>query len=139
MSELRVDRAPAPHFTGRMRKFFVFFALLCAVAPSGCLWKKSAPQYTETTPAPARAPVAATPAPITPAYSNHNVILTPENALVGKVASVNPGGRFVVLNFPVGHLPQNDQSLQLYRQGAKVAEVKITGPQQDDNIVADIV
>jgi len=52
---------------------------------------------------------------------------------------VNPGARFVVLSFPVGKLPAIDQRLNLYRAGLKIGEVKITGPQYDDNIVADLV
>jgi hypothetical protein len=32
-----------------------------------------------------------------------------------------------------------DQQLFLYRAGLKVAELKVTGPQNDDNIVADLV
>ena len=48
-------------------------------------------------------------------------------------------GRFVVLNFPVGQMPKMDQTLFLYRAGLKVAEVKVTGPQSDNNTVADLV
>jgi len=59
--------------------------------------------------------------------------------LVGKVVRFNSEGRFVVLNFPIGHLPGVDQRLNVYRQGLKVGEVKVTGPQRDDNTVADIV
>jgi hypothetical protein len=36
-------------------------------------------------------------------------------------------------------MPLVDQHLNLYRRGLKVGEVKITGPQQDDNIVGDLV
>jgi hypothetical protein len=36
-------------------------------------------------------------------------------------------------------MPALDQQLNLYRKGAKVAEVKVTGPQRDKNIIADIV
>jgi|SRR3954464_10409251 hypothetical protein len=71
--------------------------------------------------------------------SNGKPIVTPGNSLIGKVASVNPGARFVVLNFPIGHLPTLQQHLFVYRKGLKVAELKVTGPQMDDNIVADIV
>ena len=56
------------------------------------------------------------------------MIVTPENALVGKVALVNPTGRFVVLNFPLGKMAAVDQHLNLYRRGLKVGEVKVTGP-----------
>jgi hypothetical protein len=68
-----------------------------------------------------------------------NVIITSDNLLVGKVAKANVDGRFVVLTFPIGHLPTLDQRLSLYRRGLKVGEVKITGPQLDDNVVGDIV
>jgi hypothetical protein len=53
--------------------------------------------------------------------------------------SYNSVGRFVVLNFPAGHLPRMDQKLFLYRAGLKVAELNVTGPQSDDNTVADVV
>ena len=52
---------------------------------------------------------------------------------------MNTAGRFVVLNFPVGHLPAVEQHLNLYRRGSKVGEVKVTGPQNDDNVVADLL
>jgi hypothetical protein len=66
-------------------------------------------------------------------------IVTPDNSLTAKVASYNPVGRFVVLSFPVGQMPQMNQTLFLYRGGLKVAELKITGPQSDNNTVADLV
>lgn len=74
-----------------------------------------------------------------PVPGKPGLIVTPENQLTGKIAMVNPAGRFVVINFPVGHMPAIDQRLNLYRRGLKVGEVKITGPQQDDNIVGDLV
>jgi hypothetical protein len=71
--------------------------------------------------------------------NSQKVVVTPENALVGRVATVNGVARFVVLTFPPGRLPALDQRLNLYRKGLKVGEVKVTGPQTDENIVADIV
>jgi hypothetical protein len=35
-------------------------------------------------------------------------------------------------------MPKMDQTLFIYRDGLKVAEVRVTGPQQDNNTVADI-
>jgi hypothetical protein len=70
---------------------------------------------------------------------NQELIVTPETAPTGKVVKVNQAGRFVVLNYPVGRLPALEMRLGLYRRGLKVAEVKIAGPQYDDNIVADVV
>jgi hypothetical protein len=69
---------------------------------------------------------------------NQSLIVTPENALSGKVLKVNPEARFVVLNFPIGKLPFIGQRLSVYRYNLKVGEVKVTGPQREDNIVADI-
>ncbi|HLH54958.1 MAG TPA: hypothetical protein VKY92_15210 [Verrucomicrobiae bacterium] len=66
------------------------------------------------------------------------VIMTPDTILVGKVVKVNTEGRFVVLSFPIGHLPVLEQRLGVYRTGLKVGEVRITGPQLDDNVVGDI-
>jgi len=67
------------------------------------------------------------------------VTVVPDTGLVGKVASVNASLHFVVLNFPVGRMAAVDQQLGLYREGQKIGDVKITGPQQDDNIIADII
>lgn len=66
-------------------------------------------------------------------------IVTADPTMVAKVLRFNAVGRFVVLNFPQGHLPKLDQHLFLYRNGLKTAEVKVVGPQQDTCIVADLV
>ena len=65
-------------------------------------------------------------------------MVTPDRVLLGKIARVNEVGRFVVLEFPVSHLPAMGQVLFVYRNGLKVAEVKVTGPQRDDHTVADL-
>jgi hypothetical protein len=101
--------------------------LLCAFAWCGCVHKRVADQPRVPPP---RAGSAA---------NYQRLIVTPENALVGKVATVNAAGRFVVLNFPLGKMAAVGQSLDLYRRGLKVGEVKVTGPQRDDNVVADLV
>ena len=59
--------------------------------------------------------------------------------MVGKVEMVNQNARYVVLSFPIGHLPAMEQRLSVYRSGLKVGEVKVSGPQVEDNVVADIV
>ena len=96
------------------------FAVLLALAASGCSWFHHKP-------ATAR-PAVAGPAPI----------VTPDYSLAAKVVSVDTVGHFVVMNFPSNQMPKMDQILFLYRNGLKVAEVRVTGPQQDSNIVADI-
>ena len=75
------------------------------------------------------------PAPVTVSKP----IVTPDVSLSAKVVSVNMVGRFVVLSFPPDNMPKVGQPLFLYRAGLKVADVKVTGPQQENNIVADLV
>ena len=89
----------------------------------GCLYHRPAPSAKRATLA------AVAPQPI----------VTPDNSLTARVVSYNASGRFVVLSFPPGQMPKLEQSLFLYRDGMKVGEVKITGPQRDNNIVADLV
>lgn len=65
-------------------------------------------------------------------------MVTPDVTLSGKVTSYNEVGRFVVLEFPIAHLPGIGQKLFVYRNGLKVGEIKVTGPQRDDHTVADV-
>lgn len=67
------------------------------------------------------------------------VIVTPAPGSAGRITSVNPTARFVVITYPIGvPLPSLEQKLDVYRAGLKVAEIKITGPARDLNTVADI-
>jgi len=59
--------------------------------------------------------------------------------MVGSVSAYNTAGRFVVLNFPVGKMPTLDQVMFVYRQGLKVGEVKIAGPERDHMTVGDLM
>jgi hypothetical protein len=60
-------------------------------------------------------------------------------AVSGKVAAVDSGNRFAVVTFPLGSVPGKDRQLNVYRNGIKVAGLKVTGPQRGNNTVADIV
>ena len=80
-----------------------------------------------------------TPATSKARAANQKSTLAPTLQLSGKVASVNSELRFVVLDFSVGDMPGINQRLGVYRAGQKVAQVKVTGPQSDTNIVADII
>ena len=71
--------------------------------------------------------------------SGQKLIITPDQGLEGRIAWVNSNLQFVVITFPVGQMPAVDQRLNIYRHGLKVGEVKITGPQNDDSIVGDIL
>ncbi len=66
-------------------------------------------------------------------------MITPDLRPIGRVQAVNTRGRFVVVSFPDSSMPALDQRLGVYRNGQKIGEVKITGPQREINVVADIV
>jgi hypothetical protein len=109
--------------------------VLVALAVSGCFWnKKSA-----TPPPGAPAGASGFSAVPTASHGDTKPVVVPDTSLIGKVVRVNSVARFVVLNFPIGHLPELGQKLNLYRGGLKVGEVKITGPQMEDNVVADVL
>ena len=74
-----------------------------------------------------------------PSAKPATVIVTPASSNVGKIASVNPVGRFVVITYPLGNLPAAERRLNVYRAGLKVAEVKAGRDRVDVNLVADIV
>ena len=101
--------------------------LLAGMLVTGCsIFHKS-----KKTPAPAPA--------VAPPPRTSQTVVTPDNSLSARVARYNADGRFVVLSFPVSQMPKLDQTLFVYRNGLKVAEVKVTGPQRDNNIVADLL
>jgi hypothetical protein len=103
-----------------MRALLAVILLFALVVP-GCARKKAAGAPTASAP---RAGTGTAPA---------------KAAWTGEVSRVNPVARFVVLSFPLDQMPVLDQRLNLYRRGAKVAEVKVTGPQRGNSIVADTV
>jgi hypothetical protein len=63
---------------------------------------------------------------------------TPILEAAGKVASVNPELRFVVIDFALNPVPKVDQRMSVYRQGQKVGEVKISSQARNSIIAADI-
>jgi len=106
-----------------MKSLMPFTLVIVGMLAAGCLHHRPAPGAKR-----------ATPAAVMP-----QTIVTPDNSLSARVISYNAAGRFVVLSFPPGQMPKLEQTLFLYRDGMKVGEVKITGPQRENNIVADLV
>ena len=106
--------------------------LSAAILLSGCAEDKSNTarygDFSTTTPTVASNQVAA----------SSKLIVTPADSLSGKVSRVDTSLRFAVLTFPIGHVPDVSHHLTLYRQGLKVGEVTVTGPQRNDSTVADI-
>jgi len=117
----------------RHMKVLLVLPLLIVLGLAGCSHK----QESAVKPTPG-ATGAATSGGSTSPTTATNLIVTPDGGLTGKVVSYNDAGRFVVLEFPVGHLPIPDQHLFVYRNGLKVGEVKVTTWQRDVYIVADL-
>ena len=73
-----------------------------------------------------------------PAGDQTNVVIATTGSPVGRIASVNAQAKFAVVNFPVGQVPANETRLSVFRAGAKVGELKISGPSADNFTVGDI-
>ena len=116
-----------------MRSLFLMI-LPCALVLAGCAEQK--PADPPVTP-PARAGAAGGARP-----NGHDEPGADRHAGERPRRQGGPGqhaARFVVLNFPLGKMAAVEQRLNLYRRGLKVGEVKVTGPQREDNTVADLV
>jgi hypothetical protein len=88
----------------------------------------------------AQHPPANAPAPAargtTPAHAAPTV--TPAATRAGKIISVKPELRFVVVDFSLSGVPADGTTMAVYRAGQKVAELRITGPSVGTNTAADI-
>jgi hypothetical protein len=115
-----------------MRTATYFAALLTVLSSTGCIFGKHKqpppPPFVDLSPS----------APTTPASTN-TFRITPDQSVRGRVTSVNDNLRFVVLSFPLEQIPPPGSLMNVFRNGTIVGEVKITGPQRDDNTVADMV
>jgi hypothetical protein len=116
-----------------MRIVAFFAAVLVATGLAGCSWGKH-----KSSPPPANVDLSRSTTSATNAAAD-KFLVTPDEGVNGRVASVNENLRFVVLTFPLGQLPPVDSRMNVFRNGAIVGEVKISGPQQNFNSVADIV
>ena len=129
----------------------IFIAVVSGLILAGCASHRDAPkpasEKTKRKPV-AKATLAPTPAkspaPInaqgsSPTVTNNNQVITLSGQTVGKVYSVNQVARFVILDYGLNPLPPLDQRLNVYRNGVRVGEIKVTGPVMNGNIAADIV
>ncbi|HXF10187.1 MAG TPA: hypothetical protein VN625_05330, partial [Desulfuromonadaceae bacterium] len=96
----------------------------------------SPPPAEQPAPAPTK-PKATKPAkkPTQPAQA----IVTADASVSGKIATYNAVGKFVVVSFAGGKMAQLNQTLSVYHNGTKTGDIRITGPQRDNNIVGDVV
>jgi hypothetical protein len=98
--------------------------LVCCSVLSGCAAKKERPD-------PFSQPASA--------KQKSGQIITLGGSLPGRVVSVNTNGRFAVLRFPLGEMPRVQDRMNVYRDGLKVGEIRISGPQRDTHTVADVM
>lgn len=118
-------------------------ALLLLLLLNGCA-HEGQPVNASTSSGPARSkatqPTAQQPSgPRSNPVKSGTAIVTPDVSVVGKVLRYNTGGRFVVVQFPIISMPQVGTRVFLYRDGLKVGEVKITGPQKGEHTVGDLM
>jgi hypothetical protein len=73
------------------------------------------------------------------AESKPGATTTLDTAWVGRVVLVNPALRFVVMDFPVRKMPAVDQRLNVYHNGQKTGEIRVTGPTRDTTTAGDIL
>ncbi len=113
---------PAP-FTGLVRAFVAI--LLAAWVGSGC--STGGPGARPTPPGSATGP--------DPAEGVNRL----DERVQGKVVEANARLRYVVMDFPLRRMPALEQRLNVYRDGQKVGEVKVSGPVRDTTVAGDVM
>jgi hypothetical protein len=105
----------------------VFLTLVCALVLSACVASKS--DKSGVFPDGKTAGLAAP-------ESDKSTL---RNYLSGKIVSLNPKLRIVVMDFPIRRMPVTDQKLNVYRDGQKVGVVRATGPTMETTIAGDVL
>lgn len=79
-------------------------------------------------------------APLT-ATATTNITARAPSALPasGRVHSLNPGLRFLVVDYTLGNMPALGSRLNVYRNNEKIGEIKLSGPERNGFVAADIV
>jgi hypothetical protein len=58
--------------------------------------------------------------------------------LIGRVVRFNSVARYAILQFPPGLMAAKGQQLFVYREGQRVGELTVSGPNRDDRTAADL-
>ncbi len=118
------------HAASRLRSSRLCSLVLLSSLAGGCLWREN-----EYEPSPV-AHAAVSPVPATSPATN----LVAAAAPAGRVVAINAQARYAVLSFPVGQVPTNDTRVTVFRAGARVGELRISGPPPKDTFtVGDII
>jgi hypothetical protein len=59
--------------------------------------------------------------------------------LAGRVHSVNLGLKFVVIDYSLGGVPKDGDRVSVWRQGQRVAELRVSGAPRHGFVAADIL
>ena len=132
LPRLTIDVGAEVELNPRMRAILVLL-LSCGLLV-GC--KHANPSNPATTTA--NSPTAGKRSDKQPAKGQTGNKVAPILGANGKVASVNPNLRFVVIDFALNPVPRVDQRLSVYRQGQKVGELKISAQARNSIVAADI-
>ena len=57
----------------------------------------------------------------------------------GRIHSVHPGLQFVVVDYTLGGIPPLQSILHVYRDDQKVGEIRLTGPERNGFVAADVL
>ena len=79
------------------------------------------------------------PAPVTVTVQPGKPVVTPDFRAIGTIMTVNAEARYVIVSFPVTNVPPAGRRLDIYRNGLKVGELKVTGPEREGDTAADLV
>lgn len=123
-----------------MRFLFVVITGVAVFLLAGCRSAGPADEARSIQPASSKGgQLVAAPAPVMAVSTNTSepapIVLPPS----GRVHSVNLGRRFVVLDYTLGGMPPLESRLNVYRNGQKVAELRLSGPERNGFVAADIV
>lgn len=72
-------------------------------------------------------------------FGTNSVITRPSTVTSGRIDWVNRKAGHIIASFPIGQVPPVDSRLSVYRNGLKVAELKVSLPQQNNLTAADII
>jgi hypothetical protein len=65
--------------------------------------------------------------------------VVPDERSYGRIATVNPQGQFVVVDFNVGTIPPLQTSMNVYRKNEVVGVIRLSGPVRENLVAGDIV
>ncbi len=113
--------------------------VLAAGCLSGCRSRDDAEGTTPAKPTPTRGGGLVRPAPAADPTNAAPASATTTLPASGRVHSVNPGLRFLVVDYTLGGMPELQSRLNVYRNNEKIGEIRLSGPERNGFVAADIL